>query len=98
MRAAVPSCLISLPNVVELELNEDWFRHGDLGFSTLSSEDDLMCCDVGDEANGKFVASKVDLEDSILGISILAVTPGVGWWSSTTVNWSKIGVKLYGLI
>ena len=87
------NCLINLPKVVELELNEDWFWHADFEVSSSSSEDDFMGCDVGDEANGKFVGSRVDLEDSILGISIVAVTPGVGWWPSTLVEWSKIGVK-----
>ena len=82
MRAAVPSCLISLPNVVELELNEDWFRHGDLGFSTLSSEDDFIRCDVGDEANSEFEVSNVKMEDSVMGISVLAATTEIGWWSS----------------
>ena len=89
----MPSCLISLPNVVELELNEDWSKHGDLRFSFLSSEDDFMRCDVGDEANGKFVGSKVGIEDSVLVISVLAVTAEFGWWSSASVDSSKTKVK-----
>ena len=55
------NCLIKLPNVVELELNEDWFWHGDFEVSSLSSDDDFMGCDAEDEANGRCVVSKVDL-------------------------------------
>ena len=91
--ATVLSYLISLPSVVELVLNEDWFWHGDLGFSTSSSEDDLIRCDNGDEANGKFVGSKVDIEISVLVIWVLAVTAEFGWWSSASVSSSKIKVK-----
>ena len=76
--------LLNLPSVFELELIGDWFWHGDFGVSTWSSEDDFMHCDIGDEANRKFVVSNLD--DSISGGLVLAVTPEIGWWFSTSVE------------
>ena len=69
-----------------MEFNEELFWHADFVVSSISSEVEFMGCDDGDEANGKFVGSKLDVELSIFLLNALAVPPEVVWLSSTSVE------------